>query len=122
LSFEFTGLAIGNKAFNRGDGRGKPQTSPSENGENPLNCFLCELGEFSAVKSLLGPENRPENSSLPGRFRGRKTTPSVVKLRISKDALSYWNFSYLWEICRHQEGLRKITGRSPFFVGKCKVV
>jgi hypothetical protein len=73
-----------------------------------------------AVKALgfLALQNCPESSGLPGRFMARNLARIVLKSRISKDALSYWNFSYLWEICRHQEGLRRIAGGSPFFVGK----
>jgi len=29
----------------------------------------------------------------------------VIKFYVVKDALSCWNFSNLWEIYRHQEGL-----------------
>jgi len=28
----------------------------------------------------------------------------MIKLSISKDALSYWNFSYLWEIAGIEKG------------------
>src|SRR5213083_1522429 len=60
-----------------------------------------------AVKSFFDPENWAKLSSLPARFGGRKSNSAVVKSVLVKDALSCWNFSNLWPICRHQEGYRR---------------
>jgi hypothetical protein len=53
-------------------------------------------------------QNCPENSGLPRRFRARKITRSMVEFRISKDALSYWNFSNLWEILGIKKGIGEL--------------
>jgi hypothetical protein len=55
LRAEFADSAIGNKAFNRRDHQRKAAEIAERECENPLNCFLCDLREFSAfsaVKSL----------------------------------------------------------------------
>jgi hypothetical protein len=67
---------------------------------------------------FLALQNCPESSGLPGRFMARNLARIVLKSRISKDALSYWNFSYLWESAGIKKGSGRQLGRGPFFVDK----
>jgi hypothetical protein len=67
-------------------------------------------GNRRKIKKLLGGSRRlfgekfsrsfdAENyrviNGLPLRFRARKSARTVVKFRVSRDALSYWNYSNL---------------------------
>jgi hypothetical protein len=60
------------------------------------------------LKALFAAANSSKSSGLPQRFAARKSSLSMVKSIILKDALSYWNFSNLWSIA----GIKKGSGKS----------